>query len=89
VLTFIYKKLFKKKNHKFWQINHKIYIDKKLQYSLSDLHFLMIDNILTGFVPNHQSLMWSQVALAADMALESFLAAMTAAPRFCTVYKSK
>lgn len=40
---------------------------------------------LTSRVPNHQSLMWSQMALAADMALESFLALMTAAPRSCTV----
>lgn len=31
------------------------------------------------------SLMWSQMALAADMALDSFLALMTAAPRCCTV----
>ena len=29
--------------------------------------------------------MWSQAAFAADMALLSFLAAITAAPRFCTV----
>lgn len=32
-------------------------------------------------------LMWSQMALAADMALESFLALMMAAPRCCTVCK--
>uniref|UniRef100_A0A0E9V1U1 Uncharacterized protein n=1 Tax=Anguilla anguilla TaxID=7936 RepID=A0A0E9V1U1_ANGAN len=31
------------------------------------------------------SLMWSQMAFAADMALDSFLALMTAAPRCCTV----
>lgn len=40
---------------------------------------------LTSLVPNQMSLMWSQMALAADMALESFLALMTAAPRCCTV----
>lgn len=32
------------------------------------------------------SLMWSQMALAADIALESFLALMTAAPLCCTVW---
>lgn len=40
---------------------------------------------LTSLVPNQMSLMWSQMALAADMALDSFLALMTAAPRCCTV----
>lgn len=40
---------------------------------------------LTSGVPNQMSLMWSQMALAADIALESFLALMTAAPLCCTV----
>jgi len=39
----------------------------------------------TSLVPFHQSRRWSQVALAADIALESFLAWMTAAPLCCTV----
>lgn len=43
---------------------------------------------LTSLVPNQMSLMWSQMALAADMALDSFLALMTAAPRCCTVYRT-
>lgn len=42
---------------------------------------------LTSLVPNQMSLMWSQMALAADMALESFLALIMAAPRCCTVCK--
>ena len=36
-------------------------------------------------VPSHHDFMWSHAALAALMAELSFLAAMTAAPRFCTV----
>ena len=40
---------------------------------------------LTSGVPFHQSFMWSAAALAADMADESLRAAITAAPRFCTV----
>ncbi len=44
---------------------------------------------LTSLVPNQMSLMWSQMALAADMALDSFLALMTAAPRSCTVCRRK
>ena len=40
---------------------------------------------LTSLVPVQMSLMWSQMALAADMALDSFLALMTAAPLCCTV----
>lgn len=40
-----------------------------------------------GAVPSHQSRMWSPAALAADIADDIFLAAITAAPRFCTVYK--
>jgi len=39
----------------------------------------------TSGVPDQMSLMWSQMALAADMALDSFLALMTAAPLCCTV----
>lgn len=39
----------------------------------------------TSGVPVQISLMWSQMALAADMALDSFLALMTAAPLCCTV----
>merc|ERR1719319_611201 len=35
-------------------------------------------------VPPTQLFMWSQAALAADIAELSFLAAITAAPRFCT-----
>lgn len=46
-------------------------------------------SILTSLVPNQMSLMWSQMALAADMALDSFLALMTAAPRCCTVCRRK
>jgi len=42
-------------------------------------------NKLTSFVPCHQSRRWSQVALAADIALDSLRAAMTAAPLCCTV----
>lgn len=41
----------------------------------------------TSNVPNHQSLRWSQMAFAADKALESFLAAITSAPRFWTICK--
>lgn len=44
---------------------------------------------LTSEVPVQMSLMWSQMALAADMALESFLALMTAAPRCCTVCETE
>lgn len=39
----------------------------------------------TSGVPVQISRMWSQMALAADMALDSFLALMTAAPLCCTV----
>lgn len=39
----------------------------------------------TSVVPDHMSLIWSQIALAADMALDSFRALMTAAPLCCTV----
>lgn len=39
----------------------------------------------TSGVPVQISLMWSQMALAADMALDSFRALMTAAPLCCTV----
>ena len=42
---------------------------------------------LTGRVPNHQSLTWSQMALAADMALESLRALITAAPLCWMVYE--
>ena len=42
---------------------------------------------VTSAVPNHQFLMWSQIALAADMALDNLRAAMIAAPRFCTVWR--
>jgi len=42
--------------------------------------------MLTSFVPCHQSRRWSQVALAADMALDSLRAWMTAAPLCCTVW---
>lgn len=41
--------------------------------------------VFTSGVPDQMSLMWSQMALAADMALDSFLALMTAAPLCCTV----
>lgn len=40
---------------------------------------------LTSEVPNQMSLTWSQIALAADIALDSFLALITAAPRCWTV----
>lgn len=40
---------------------------------------------LTAGVPNQMSLTWSQIALAADIALDSFLALITAAPRCWTV----
>jgi len=36
-------------------------------------------------VPKYQSLIWSTAALAADIALLSFLAAIIAAPLFYTV----
>ena len=42
--------------------------------------------VLTSGVPDQMSLRWSQMALAADMALDSFLALMTAAPRCWTVW---
>lgn len=41
--------------------------------------------VFTSVVPDQISLMWSQMALAADMALDNFLALMTAAPLCCTV----
>lgn len=44
-----------------------------------------INMAFTSAVPAQMSLMWSQMALAADMALDSFLALMTAAPLCCTV----
>ena len=40
-------------------------------------------------MPNHKSLKWSQIACAADIALDNFLAFMIAAPRCCTVYVYK
>ena len=43
----------------------------------------------TSLVPNHQSLMWSQIALAADIALESLRALITAAPLVWMVYEIK
>ena len=49
-------------------------------------HSLTVLPPLTCAVPNHQSLTWSQTALAADMALDSLRALMMAEPRFCTVY---
>lgn len=39
----------------------------------------------TAGVPRTQSRIWSQAELAADNALESFLALIMAAPRCCTV----
>lgn len=42
--------------------------------------------VLTSGVPNQMSLTWSQMAFAADIALDSFRALMTAAPRCCTVW---
>lgn len=44
---------------------------------------------VTSAVPNHQFLMWSHIALAADMALDNLRAAMIAAPRFCTVWEKR
>lgn len=43
-------------------------------------------NKVTAEVPFHQSFIWSAAALAADMAEESLRAAITAAPRFWTVW---
>ena len=46
-------------------------------------------NIHTGAVPNHQSFRWSQMAFAADIALDSLRALITAPPLPCTVCKFK
>lgn len=43
--------------------------------------------VFTSGVPDQMSLIWSQMAFAADIALDSFLALMTAAPLCCTVCK--
>jgi hypothetical protein len=48
-----------------------------------------IDTNEPSLVPNHQSRIWSQAAFAADMADDIFRAAITAAPRFCTVYRKQ
>ena len=48
----------------------------------------MIKQITSG-TPFHQSLTWSTIALAADIALDSFLALITAAPLCWTVYWKK
>ena len=45
--------------------------------------------VLTSGVPNQMSLTWSQMAFAADIALDSFRALMTAAPRCCTVWEGR
>ena len=49
----------------------------------------VLPSCLTSGVPNHQSFMWSQMAFAADIALDSLRAAMIAAPRFWTVWRKK
>lgn len=44
-----------------------------------------MDTQQPGAVPFQMSFIWSPAALAADMADDNFLAAITAAPRFCIV----
>ena len=56
--------------------------------SVTDVrHFLPPcgDGVLTSLVPNHQLLMWSTIALAADMAEDRPRFSITVAPRFWTV----
>lgn len=66
-------------------------LDILIKYDQLVEYNITVDKIrpLTPWVPNHQSLIWSQMAFAADMALESLRAARTAAPRFCTVCKRR
>ena len=75
------------------KIDHIIYIERI--YNHMENKFRVYFNILwsvdkkkrrhTSGVPRTQSRIWSQAALAADNALESFLALIIAAPRCWTV----